>query len=317
MKEIWIDSKKAAELVGIDRSVMQKRVKTENTKLIHRYVYGCGGRGQKIEILLSSLPEDAIARYYHCEPVRNEVEELEGFSKTQQAEANNKAWIVELYQKREKGISTDAFVEWYNQEFDASVTKANIFQWQKKLKEGGTAALVDRRGEHKRGTTTIPDDAWEYFYALYMTQEKRGVQLCYDYTKERFPDIPSVYAFHRKVKTIPEHVMIYYREGENALRDVLPSMDRDKSDIASNDIWFSDHHRVDVFTRNEDGSRLCRLWLTVFFDARSNKVISYICRNADPAADVIKQTMKKGMEMYGIPQAVYFDYTDVLTIPTF
>lgn len=307
MKEIWIDSKKAAELVGIDRSVMQKRVKTENTKLIHRYVYGCGGRGQKIEILLSSLPEDAIARYYHCEPVRNEVEELEGFSKTQQAEANNKAWIVELYQKREKGMSTDAFVEWYNQEFDASVTKANIFQWQKKLKEGGTAALVDRRGEHKRGTTTIPDDAWEYFYALYMTQEKRGVQLCYDYTKERFPDIPSVYAFHRKVKTIPEHVMIYYREGENALRDVLPSMDRDKSDIASNDIWFSDHHRVDVFTRNEDGSRLCRLWLTVFFDARSNKVISYICRNADPAADVIKQTMKKGMEMYGIPQAIYTD----------
>lgn len=307
MKEIWIDSKKAAELVGIDRSVMQKRVKTENTKLIHRYVYGCGGRGQKIEILLSSLPEDAIARYYHCEPVRNEVEELEGFSKTQQEEANNKAWIVELYQKREKGMSTDAFVEWYNQEFDASVTKANIFQWQKKLKEGGTAALVDRRGEHKRGTTTIPDDAWEYFYALYMTQEKRGVQLCYDYTKERFPDIPSVYAFHRKVKTIPEHVMIYYREGENALRDVLPSMDRDKSDIASNDIWFSDHHRVDVFTRNEDGSRLCRLWLTVFFDARSNKVISYICRNADPAADVIKQTMKKGMEMYGIPQAIYTD----------
>lgn len=307
MKEIWIDSKKAAELVGVDRSLIQKRVKTENTKLIHRYVCGGGRRGQKIEILLSSLPEDAIARYYHCEPVRNEVEELEGFSKSQQAEANNKAWIVELYQKREKGISTDEFVKWYNHEFDASITKANIFQWQKKLKEGGTAALVDRRGEHKRGTTTIQDDAWNFFYALYMTQEKRGVQLCYDYTKEKFPDIPSVYAFHRKVKTIPEHAMIYYREGENALRDVLPSMDRDKTDIASNDIWFSDHHRVDVFTKNEDGSRLCRLWLTVFFDARSNKVISYICRNADPAADVIKQTMKKGMELHGIPKEVYFD----------
>lgn len=260
-----------------------------------------------MEILLSSLPEDAIARYYHCEPVRNEVEELEGFSKSQQAEANNKAWVVELYQKREKGMSTDAFVEWYNREFTASITRANLFQWQKKLKEGGTAALVDRRGEHRRGTTTIPDDAWKHFYALYMTQEKRGVQLCYDYTKAEFPDIPSVYAFRRKVKTIPEHALIYYREGENALRDVLPSMDRDKTDIASNDIWFSDHHRVDVFTRNEDGSRLCRLWLTVFFDARSNKIISYICRNADPAADVIKQAMKKGMELYGIPNEVYFD----------
>lgn len=307
MREIWIDSKKAAELVGVDRSLIQKRVKTENTKLTYRYVCGCGGRGQRIEILLSSLPEDAIARYYHCEPVRNEVEELEGFSKSQQADANNKAWIVELYQKREKGMSTDAFVEWYNREFTASITRANLFQWQKKLKEGGTAALVDRRGEHKRGTTTIPDDAWDYFYALYMTQEKRGVQLCYDYTKAKFPEIPSVYAFHRKVKTIPEHALIYYREGENALRDVLPSMDRDKTDIVSNDIWFSDHHRVDVFTLNEDASRLCRLWLTVFFDARSNKVISYICRNADPAADVIKQSMKKGMELHGIPKEVYFD----------
>lgn len=272
-----------------------------------QYVNGCGRGGKKLEILLSSLPEDAIARYYHCEPVRNEVEELEGFSKSQQAGANNKAWAVELYQKREKGMSTDAFVEWYNHEFTDSITRANLFQWQRKLKNGGTAALIDRRGEHRRGKTTIPDDAWDYFYALYMTQEKRGAQLCYDYTKVQFPEIPSVHAFRRKLRTIPAHAMIYYREGENALRDVLPSMDRDKTDICSNDIWFSDHHRVDVFTRNEDGSRLCRLWLTVFFDARSNKVISYICRNADPAADVIKQSMKTGMELYGIPNEVYFD----------
>lgn len=301
--EKWINVKRAGELLGISgRSV---RIKANRHELTYQFVKWRGGK--KMEILLSSLPEDAIARYYHCEPVRNEVEELEGFSKSQQAEANNKAWVVELYQKREKGMSTDAFVEWYNREFTASITRANLFQWQKKLKEGGTAALVDRRGEHRRGTTTIPDDAWKHFYALYMTQEKRGVQLCYDYTKAEFPDIPSVYAFRRKVKTIPEHALIYYREGENALRDVLPSMDRDKTDIASNDIWFSDHHRVDVFTRNEDGSRLCRLWLTVFFDARSNKIISYICRNADPAADVIKQAMKKGMELYGIPNEVYFD----------
>lgn len=299
----WINVKKAGELLGISGRAI--RIKANNHEFTYKYVKGRGGK--KMEILLSSLPEDAIARYYHCEPVRNEVEELEDFSKSQQAEANNKAWVVELYQKREKGLSTDAFVEWYNHEFNASITRANIFQWQKKLKEGGTAALVDRRGEHKRGTTTVPDAAWDYFYALYMTQAKRGVQLCYDYTKEKFPDIPSAYAFRRKLKTVPEYALIYYREGENALRDVLPSMDRDKTDIASNDIWFSDHHRVDVFTKNEDGSRICRLWLTVFFDARSNKVISYICRAADPAADVIKQTMKKGMELHGIPREVYFD----------
>ena len=202
--EKWINVKRAGELLGISGRAV--RIKANNHEFTYEYVKGRGGK--KMEILLSSLPENAIARYYHCEPVRNEVEELEGFSKSQQAEANNKAWAVELYQKREKGMSTDAFVEWYNREFTASITRANLFQWQKKLKEGGTAALVDRRGEHKRGTTTIPDDAWKHFYALYMTQEKRSVQLCYDYTKAKFPEIPSVYAFHRKVKTIPEHLRL-------------------------------------------------------------------------------------------------------------
>ncbi len=303
--EKWISVSQAATLLNLTERAV--RGKAKNKKIVYRYILGCGRGGKKIEILLSSLPGDAIARYYHCEPVRNAVEDMAGFSKKQKADINNKEWVLELYHKRDKGMTLDQFVEWYNREYDESITRANIFQWQKKFKQGGTAALVDRRGEHRRGTTTIPDEAWDYFYSLYMTQEKRGVQLCYDYTKEKFAYIPSVYAFYRKIKTIPAHVMIYYREGENALRDVLPSMDRDKTDIGSNDIWFSDHHRVDVFTRSEDGSRLCRLWLTVFFDARSNKVISYTCRNADPDAAVIKQTMKKGMELHGIPREVYFD----------
>lgn len=301
----WISVKRAAVLLNKDVRTIQRLC--QKKELIIRMVSTKGRGGQKIEILLSSLPDDAIARYNHCEPMRNEVEDMKGFSGKQKNEANNKAWVLDLYQHRGKGVTIDEFLEQYNREHGDTITKANIFQWQKKFREGGTAALVDHRGEHKRGTTTIPDEAWNYFYSLYMTQEKRGVQLCYDYTRKEYPDIPSVYAFYRKVNTIPEYVLTYYREGEHALRDSLPSMDRDKTDIKSNDIWFSDHHRVDVFTRNEEGARLCRLWLTVFFDARSNKVISFICRNADPDAAVIKQTMKKGMEIHGIPKEVYFD----------
>lgn len=301
----WISVKQASILLCRNTSTIQKLC--QRNKYITRTLQGRGRGGKKIEILLSSLPDDAIARYYHCEPVRNAVEDMAGFSKKQKADANNKEWILELYHKRDKGMTLDQFVEWYNREHDESITRANIFQWQKKLKDGGPAALIDRRGEHKRGTTTIPDEAWDYFYSLYMTQQKRGAQLCYDYTKVEFPDIPSVYAFHRKVKKIPEYAIICYREGERALQDVLPSMDRDKRDIASNDVWFSDHHHIDVFTKNEEKTKPCRLWLTVFFDARSDKIISYTCRNADPDAAVIKQTMKKGMEEYGVPKEVYFD----------
>lgn len=301
----WISVKKTAVLLNKNVRTIQRLCKKD--KFVTRILPAKGRGGKKIEILLSSLPEEAIARYHHLEPVRNEVEEMEGFSKKQKADANNKAWILELYRKRDRGMTVDQFLEWYNQEHGGTVTKANLFQWQRKLKKGGPAALVDHRGEYKRGTTSIPDEAWDYFYALYMTQQKRGVQLCYDYTRKEYPDIPSVYAFHRRVKTIPQYALIRYREGENALRDILPSMDRDKKDVKSNDIWFSDHHRIDVFTLTADGSRLCRLWLTVFFDARSDKVVSYICRNADPDAAVIKQALRKGMETHGIPRELYFD----------
>ncbi len=303
----WLDVKQAAQLLKINaRSVRNRALRGT---YLYQYVYGHGkGRGSRImKILLSSLPDDAIARYYDREPVRNEVEEMAGFSKRQKDEANNKAWVLDLYHHRGKGVTIEEFLEQYNREHGESITKANIFQWQKKFKRGGTAALVDRRGEYKRGTTTIPDEAWDYFYSLYMTQQKRGVQICYDYTKKEYPDIPSVHAFYRKVNTIPEYALIRYRDGEHAFRDMLPSMDRNKKDIDSNAVWFSDHHHIDVFTKNEERSKPCRMWLTVFFDARSNKVISYICRNADPDAAVIKQAMKKGIETFGVPNEVYFD----------
>lgn len=302
---IWLTIREASKLLGKDVSTVQKSCKRNGYTI--RTLSGRGRGGKKIEILLSSLPEDAKARYHHLEPVMHGVKEMKGFSKSQQAAANNKAWILELYHKRDKGVTIDEFLEWYNREYCGSVTKANIFQWQKKVKEGGIAALIDKRGGHNKGQTTIPAAAWDYFYSLYMTQQKRGVQLCYDYTKREFPDIPSVYAFHRKVKEINPYTVIYYREGENALRDNLPYMERSRLDIQSNDIWFSDHHRMDVFCQDETGSRICRLWLTTFFDARSGKIVSHECRNASPNTTIIKRCFKAGIEAYGVPLEVYFD----------
>lgn len=307
MQNIWISTSKAAELLKLDVSSIQKMIKSEKSTLEYRYTPSRGRGGKKIEILLSSLPEEAVARFYHSVPASNAWDELKPFTGKQREGADRKAYILDLCHDRDRGMTVEAFAEWYNQEYDDNITPADIYRWQRKMKSGGPAALVDRRGRPNKGQSTIPDDAWDYFYSLYMTEQKRGVQLCYDLTKKEYPDIPSVYAFRRKVKTIDPYALIYYREGKQAFRDNLPSMDRDKTDIQSNDIWFSDHHRMDVFTKNKDGSRICRMWLTVFFDARSNKVISYLCRNADPNTTAIKRTLQKGIELYGVPNKVYFD----------
>lgn len=117
---------------------------------------------------------------------------------------------------------------------------------------------------------------------------KRSIEICWEYTKTEYPEIPSVSAFERKVKTIPEPVIIFYREGEKAFNDSLVCMERSKEDIHSNDIWFSDHHLMDVAVLNNRG-RVFRPWLTAFFDARSNKVIAFIIRDKSADATVIKQ----------------------------
>ena len=46
-----------------------------------------------------------------------------------------------------------------------------------------------------------------------MTQQQRGVRLCYDMTKLEYPDIPSYKAFERKIKTIPMYAILRYRKG--------------------------------------------------------------------------------------------------------
>lgn len=298
----WINVQQAAELLKTSERNIRKQA--QNGKIKYHYVSGHGRGGKILQILLSSLPKEAQTCYYNIEAEKSGLDKISGKQRT---EVSNKIWIVELYLRRDKGMTVDDFISWYNAEYDDFITASQLFRWQKKLKESGPAALIDKRGGHNKGQTSIPQEAWDYFYALYMTQQKRGVPLCYDYTKKKYQNIPSLHTFYRKVKEINPYAIKYYREGEKALRDSLPYMERSRLDISSNDIWFSDHHRVDVFTVSESGNRICRLWLTTFFDARSNKVISYICREADPNATVIKQCFRQGIEHFGIPKEVYFD----------
>lgn len=145
-------------------------------------------------------------------------------------------------------------------------------------------------------------------YVLYAVHDpqKRGIKWCYDKVKLAFPDVPSVSAFKRKVRTIPEYAILKYRTGTKAFNDALPHMIRDKSDVMSNDIWCSDHHRADVFVKNSTG-HVIRPWITVFTDIRSTKIMSFIVREADPNTTVVKKCLRLGIEKYGVPNEIYTD----------
>lgn len=299
----WLKVKEVAELLGMTERAIRWGA-TKKNKYEYRHVDGIGQGGKQLEIALESLPQEAQNKYNN---VQEEVayKEVTQFTGKQREEANFKALIVEQYKRSQ--LSPDDFVKDFNERNpDSVITKSQLFRWQRKYKSGDVADLIDMRGGHNRGQITIPPDAWEYFYALYMTLQKRSVQRCWELTRLEYPNIPTVSAFERNLTTIPKLVMIYYREGEKAFNDALVSMERSREDIASNDIWFSDHHLVDVAVINNRG-RVFRPWLTVFFDARASKVISFIVRDKSADATVIKQCLRLGIEKYGVPKELYFD----------
>lgn len=298
----WLKVKEVAELLGVTDSAIKKAAK--KNKYEYRHVDGIGQGGKQIEIALESLPQEAQNKYNN---VQEEVtyKEITQFTGKQREEANFKAYIVEQYKRSQ--LSPDDFVKDFNERNpDSVITKSQLFRWQRKYKSGDVADLIDMRGGHNRGQITISPEAWEYFYALYMTLQKRSVQRCWELTRLEYPNIPTVSTFERNLTTIPKLVMIYYREGEKAFNDALVSMERSREDIASNDIWFSDHHLVDVAVINKRG-KVFRPWLTVFFDARASKVISFIVRDKSADATVIKQCLRLGIEKYGVPKELYFD----------
>lgn len=304
---MWITVKQAAKFANCSVSAIQKGCKSN--KYVCRCVDGLGRGGKQYEILLESLPPAAVEEYNNQmgQQQHPNSDRPEWCSGNQWSEAERKARIVMEYQSSD--MKADDFIRQYNQSHNLAdnLTRQKLFSYQRKYKSGGIAALIDTRGG-ATGGVPITEEMWDYFYSLYMTQQKRSIKLCYDLTKAKFKGIPfpSVSSFERKARKIDAYALTMYRSGEHALKDSLPSMKRDKSSINSNDIWFSDHHAMDVFVKNEK-NKIYRPWLTTFFDARSNKIVSFIVREEDPNAAVIKRCLKIGINSCGIPQELYFD----------
>lgn len=303
---MWITVKEAAYLLNVSERTVQLSCKNERYEC--RCISGLGNSGKQYEICLESLPDIALMRYYGVKTTKEIItsERPNGCSEKQWQEAERKANIIKEYQA--SGLSVDDFINWYNETYKPkkALKRQTLFTYQRKYKKYGVTGLIDIRGGATNGNQ-LTEEMWEYFCSLFLTQQQRSVKLCYDKTKEKFGEpFPCVGSFERKVRSLDKYTLTYYRVGKHALEDLLPSMERDKSSINSNDIWFSDHRNIDVFVRNIKG-KIYRPWVTVFFDARSNKIISYVIREDNPNSIVIKKCLRLGIEGNGVPKEVYFD----------
>lgn len=295
--------KDCTELLSCSYSTLYRKVQKKQFEW--RYIKGQGGNhGKQLQILLSSLPPAAQEKFFNTDN-KPKTDILKEYTGKEREKADFKLRAVTEY--KFSGLHVADFLKQFNENYNANVSKSQLFRWQKKEKEGGFDGLIDRRGKNSGQHSAISDEAWEYFKSLYLDQNQRSVQLCYDYTKKAY-DVPSISSFYRRLKTIPNNVLVFYREGKKAFNDkCIPDMSRDVTTIQSNEIWCSDHHRLDVFVKDATGKKITRMWLTIFQDVRSNKIMAAVCRDADPNATVVKMCLKEGIKRYGVPENVYFD----------
>lgn len=185
----------------------------------------------------------------------------------------------------------------------------------KSLQENDLEGLIDRRGKHRKGKTTMDSTVWDVFLCYYLDQACLPISECLRHTTtwvelnmpELRDSIPDYSTFTRRVKQeVPDLVEILGREGEKAYRDRGGMyIRRIYEGMESNDWWICDNHTLDIISEGADGQRH-RLYLTAFFDARSGIFVGcYV--TAAPSSQSTLYALRKAILEYGIPQNILGD----------
>jgi hypothetical protein len=177
-------------------------------------------------------------------------------------------------------------------------------------------ALVDNRGICTRGKTALPGEIRDLFEYFYLDEHGLSIKKCYELTRdflrlereELLSALPSYATAYRWASSMSAPVVCLAREGDKAFNDRYGIfVDRLYDDMASNDYWIADGHRIDVITKAENGTeKLHRLTLTAFIDARSGIYVGWVITE-NPSSDATLLALRKAIMKYGVPSCIYVD----------
>lgn len=314
---IRIGVKDLASLYGISERGIRKKIKNGVFGNVEMVGSKGGNSGKAYLIDINCLPQELQEKYYGRLEEENK-QNIQNFTEAQREEACRKRNAVLEYEEfiltyRGKR-KVETFIKEYNERNpDFQVAPNTFYKWKKLWSQRHDLAdLVDTRGRKNKGESSISEEHWNYFYSLYMTQQQRSVKFCYDETFKKFHRenevFPSYFAFYRKEETIPDAAICKYRLGQKAFKDGVDTyIGRSTAGLETNEIWQSDHHLCDVLVRDEN-NKVTRLWLTVWMDIKSRKIVNAFLRNGDPNTDTVLHSLHLGIKSTGyIPKKLYTD----------
>lgn len=329
---IYLTIKEVADARGVSERYIQRLA---STGVILSKVQPTRNNIKKYLIPLTELTEEEQLQYYRKNNIpvpeellpkkdtkaRRQRRTLEQFTADQREEIADWIRIIKEWEsycarsKLQKVAATDKFVEIERNTYPGlRLSKGILYRKKAALRDDDLAGLLDNRGSWKKGSSTIPDVAWECFMSFYLDEAQHSIAACIEYTEmwlrqeaPQYLPLPSYASFYRRVQSeIPEPLEIMGRQGMKAFRDrCAPYIRRVYENMVSNEWWIADNHTFDVMTKGADG-KIHRLYLTAFFDARSGIFTGCYVTSA-PSSQATLIALRKGILKYGIPENIYVD----------
>jgi putative transposase len=306
--------KEIAEMVGVTRQAIQKRVKTESWPSHKRQARG-GGKA----FYLSDLPDD-VQHKILAEVARDVVAQVPAVRSSAAPaiveiptdaaipdEAHQSGldryrivheWRSSVARSSTtKGRATEAFLLAYHSgqlmpkvhARMGRISQPTLYKWDKTLRDNGDdyRTLCDKRGAWlkggRKGNGQIGEAAEAVFLTAWLNPNRPGLSLAYEATKaileKRGIEVASYASFRRFAKRYDAHhhdLVVLLREGEKALKDkVGPYATRNGNILAVGDCIFADGHDLNFQVIHPVTGRACRMCLLVWFDWRSRMPVGW------------------------------------------
>ncbi len=192
-----------------------------------------------------------------------------------------------------------------------ALNMTSLYEWQRKYRAGGVAALADSRGGKHESTAAPADDRFfDLVKLLWLNVRKPSLKSCYlkaEYEADRSGwAVESYRTIHRRITKIPGPVVDKFRNGEEEfVRNSMPYNERDYGPLHTNEMWDGDHHQCDVICTH--GGEFVRPWITAWQDMRSRKIVGWRIFAHSPNSDTIILAMRDAVQNFGVPREVLID----------
>ena len=156
----------AVEIADIDGAIKGGKADKDVSVYIEDSSEQSGFRQMKFSEIKSGKADTSDGKK---ENLSREYAVLDGSEKE---EINQKIRLLKEYEAAKKqGVSCRKFCE------DSGISEANLFRWQKAYKEKGAAALIDKRGKHRKNASVLEEWMKEFILTKFRAYGAGGLNI--------------------------------------------------------------------------------------------------------------------------------------------